>query len=274
MTEKNWPCFFFSAHHMRAEKRFSSKKGKMRLSLLPALLLLAACLFHTASAWIETPPFVPPYYNQTVIEAFASKILLNPPADWPGNPYDIDPSLANTTWDDSVCGVYYPDLNNRSTYYIVNYSSAEEATNAGAFVTHLHPCGLCSTTKDLAIYMNYSDLTNPVRECALKSLISDQWAKQCLMDIGFTEPCATIWLQDAENTRKLCLDICLEAWIEKWPNNIPANSTNMNPCIACDEYKSGPIFKRVAGRTRRDSGLPSSINRPADEIYPVYHYYY
>lgn len=238
------------------------------------MLLLAACLFHTAASWIETPPFVPPYYNQTVIEAFASKILLNPPADWPGNPYEIDPSLANATWDDSVCGVYYPDLNNRSTYYIVNYSSAEEATNAGAFVTHLHPCGLCSTTKDLAIYMNYSDLTNPVRECALKSLISDQWAKQCLMDIGFTEPCATIWLQDAENTRKLCLDICLEAWIEKWPNNIPANSTNMNPCIACDEYKSGPIFKRVAGRTRRDSGLPSSINRPADEIYPVYHYYY
>jgi hypothetical protein len=48
----------------------------------------------------------------------------------------------------------------------------------------------------------------------------------------------------------------------------------MAPCIACDEYKSGPIFKVVAGRTRRDSGLKSNINRPASEIYHVTHYYY
>ena len=37
----------------------------------------------------------------------------------------------------------------------------------------------------------------------------------------------------------------------------------LNPCLECDEVKSGPLFKYYAGRTRRDSGIVSSIPRPA-----------
>jgi hypothetical protein len=81
-------------------------------------------------------------------------------------------------------------------------------------------------------------------------------------------------MYDAKNTRKDCLWICLYEWAIGAPNNIPTNSTNLNPCIKCDEDKSGPIFKVVAGRTRRDSGLKSSINRPPNSIYEVTHYYY
>jgi hypothetical protein len=55
---------------------------------------------------------------------------------------------------------------------------------------------------------------------------------------------------------------------------------SLNACLACDEAKSGPTFKAVAGRTRRRSGLSSAIARPClDEqgepaIYPVEHYYF
>ena len=216
--------------------------------------------------------WAPPIYNSTVWEAFAAKTLLNPLPPLKGDPYD-DPNF-NTTWPDSVCAVVYPDPTNRTTYRLETYETAEAAQADGAFVTHEHPCGYCSSTKDLAVYMKYQDLTNPVRNCGLKGFFSESWAMECLQEIGFSEQCSNIWFYDEQNTRKECEWICLKDWFLHVPNNVPANSTNLNPCIQCDEDKSGPIFKKVAARTRRDSGLKSSINRPANQMYHVYHYYY
>lgn len=45
------------------------------------------------------------------------------------------------------------------------------------------------------------------------------------------------------------------------------------PCIQCDEDRSGPVFKIVAGRTRRNSGLPNAICRPCSEVQPLVHDY-
>ncbi|KAK5581693.1 hypothetical protein RB653_001730 [Dictyostelium firmibasis] len=217
--------------------------------------------------------FDPPSYNQTVIDSFSSKTLLNPQQNLTFNPYELQ--NFNTTLNNSVCGVYYPDENDRSAYYLQNYTSAEEAEASGAFVTHLHNCGYCSTTKDLAMYMLHFDLTTPIRDCAIVSFVSDEISLDCIQhSAGLTYNCAVIWLYDALNTRKYCLDICLYDWVMHVPNNVPKNSTILNPCIQCDEDKSGPIFKLIAGRTRRDSGLLSAINRPPDSIYNITHYYY
>jgi hypothetical protein len=46
---------------------------------------------------------------------------------------------------------------------------------------------------------------------------------------------------------------------------------SLNACIQCDEDNSGPVFKSVAGRTRRNSGLPSGLCRPCNSVYPVVH---
>ena len=35
----------------------------------------------------------------------------------------------------------------------------------------------------------------------------------------------------------------------------------------------GDVFKEVARRTRRSSGLPSALCRPCDEVYPLVHEY-
>jgi len=48
----------------------------------------------------------------------------------------------------------------------------------------------------------------------------------------------------------------------------------LNKCLQCDEDKSGPIFKYESGRTRRNSGIKSEIDRPVDQIYNVSHCYY
>ncbi|EGC29556.1 hypothetical protein DICPUDRAFT_9842, partial [Dictyostelium purpureum] len=218
--------------------------------------------------------FNPPLYNQTVIDAFESKTLLNPLDDLDYNPYKIE-NYNYTLNNSTVCGLYYTNPNDRSTYYLYNYTSAEEAVESGAYVTHLHHCGYCSTTKDLSSYMAHMDLTSPIRDCAIVTFVSEEISLDCIQhSAGFTHNCALIWLYDALNTRKDCLDICLYDWIMHVPNNVPANSTTLSPCIQCDEDKSGPIFKAVAARTRRDSGLKSAINRPPDSIYNITHYYY
>jgi hypothetical protein len=151
--------------------------------------LLISSLVVVGMAW------TPPTYNETVWTAFAEKTLLNPLPPSTNDPYDI-PNF-NTTWVDHVCAVVYPDPANRTAYRLENFESKEEAVAAGAFVTHLHPCGYCSTLKDLSVYMKYPDLTNPVRNCALKSFISMDWAIDCLHSIGFTPECSRIWLQDS-----------------------------------------------------------------------------
>ncbi len=110
----------------------------------------------------------------------------------------------------------------------------------------------------------------------------------CLMALGFSIECASIWKWNVENTRSKCLEVrdktcciyclrmchkmltllssqvCLLAWIHDDPNNNPDGS--LNDCLQCDEDKSGPNFKYFAGRTRRNSGIPSSIQRPPEEV--------
>lgn len=39
---------------------------------------------------------------------------------------------------------------------------------------------------------------------------------------------------------------------------------HLNPCLQCDEDKSGTLFKYYSGRTRRNSGIKSEIDRPED----------
>jgi hypothetical protein len=40
----------------------------------------------------------------------------------------------------------------------------------------------------------------------------------------------------------------------------------LNPCLACDERKCGPAFKRCAGATRRRAGIVSDIQRSQGEV--------
>lgn len=137
-------------------------------------------------------------------------------------------------------------------------------------ITHLGPCGACSSMRDLQVYLENTDLTEPVRACGIQSLSGDQERGiQCLRDIGFSEACSMIWYYNTVNTRTQCLSTCLAHLQSAYVDTEGA----LNPCLACDEEESGPIFKAYAGRTRRNSGIPSAICRPCSTVSPVSHVY-
>lgn len=166
----------------------------------------------------------------------------------------------------SVCAVVVEG----TEYSLQTFADDAAAEAAGAQVTHDGACGLCSPLQDLAVYMREGDLTEPVRACGLMGLSGGEEAQlECLRELGFTEPCAQIWGYNTTHTRTMCLQVCLD--LLDAPYHEPDGS--LNACLQCDEDLSGPVFKAVAGRTRRNTGLASALCRPCEEVRRVVHRY-
>lgn len=78
------------------------------------------------------------------------------------NPYSDStcstvPAQSELDNDEAVCAYVYPFSDGQtscSSYSMVTFASRAAAESAGAVVTHLGSCGLCSTTQDLAIYLS------------------------------------------------------------------------------------------------------------------------
>jgi hypothetical protein len=279
-----------------------------------------------------------------------------------GKDFDRNPPRANTaidyvkkcyvTFESSLEWVEQERLKgNKIRYSLHSLTRAEAETKLNTFLTHHGPCGVCSQLEDLSVYLLKTDLTSPVRRCALKSVFSlgalDRYT--CLRELGFTPECSWIWYWNTVNTGKThssggCKSTCMMHWALGTPNNVPvgtgfnpcqpleeaegaeerlnappesaasssgavaacgasgsgsatasskkkkghcANTINGKPachpqmwqdgparmaaCLQCDECRSGPIFQKVAGRTRRASGIRSAIARP--DFKPVEHEY-
>ena len=91
----------------------------------------------------------------------------------------------------------------------------------------------------------------------------------CLLELGFTPACASIWAYNVEHTRAECQEICIELLSEPYH----ADDGSLNACLQCDEDRSGPVFKALAGRTRRNSGLASALCRPCETVWRIGHDY-
>jgi hypothetical protein len=161
-------------------------------------------------------------------------VLAEPLPELTADPYLSPPPPDDPP--DTVCAVLPDAPAMPRPYRLVTYASEAEARAAGASPTHFGHCGLCSTLADLAVFMRNNDMTAPVRACG---------------------------------TRTVCLDVCLSALSD--PYNQPDGT--LNPCLQCDEDQSGAVFKAVAGRTRRNSGLPNAICRPCTDVRPLVHVY-
>ena len=191
--------------------------------------------------------------------------LLHPYEELNSNPYQNPLNLPSTEgW---VCAVMVESLSNK-TYRLQNYESKEKAESEGAIVTHFDLCGVCSTLEDLAVYAENLDIGANVRQCGFQNFSAPfENLVSCIQDLGFSLPCAQIWAYNLRNTQAECLSFCL--------NNDPYHleDGSLSPCLECDEIKSGPVFKTVAGRTRRNTGIASSICRFCEEVNPVAHDY-
>ena len=202
-----------------------------------------------------------------LVTALRSKIPID------AMPLSGDPYLASQSSSpppahgSAVCGISFSA--DRIHYRLATFASPAVARTAGYAITHFGSCGTCSTLQDLAVYLDKPDLITPVRKCGVKWSASSRLA--CLEALGFSTPCAQTWLYNIGNTFRHCFSTCAWSWIE---GEAPTqNDGKLNHCLQCDEDRSGPVFKATAGRTRRNSGIHSSIPRPNDEIAPVIHNY-
>lgn len=179
------------------------------------------------------------------------------------NPYD-EPIPTKAP---GVCAVVIDDKVNK-TYHLETFASKEAAIAAGAIVTHVDACGACSTLQDLAVYAENLDVGAAVRTCAFYNLSSPLDSLiLCIENIGFTKPCAQIWAYNTKNTQAECFDVCIS-------NNTYNNEDGtLSECLQCDETKSGPVFKAVAGRTRRNTGIANAICRFCEEVEVLEHQY-
>lgn len=170
----------------------------------------------------------------------------------------------------AVCGIHYDNTVNCSTYQLKSYRNRTTAQAAGAFVTHLGECGACSTTQDLAVYMLYPNLNQLKAGCDRRAAINYADGVQCFQEtMGFTAACADIWTDHSRFTSRECRVICLA--LQNTPPNGAPPTCALNDCLQCETTKSGPIFKQYAGRTRRNSGLLSSIAVNCSSIANIVH---
>lgn len=216
--------------------------------------------------------FAPPSYSAAFIQSLTTDFQLSSPyPPLQSNPYD-QPAPPDDP-PGTVCAVLETGAQaaRPRPYQLVTYPSMDAAMAAGAHPTHFGHCGVCSTLANLAVYMRENDLSQPVRTCAFAGSVDGGGDPDvaCLMKLGFDLPCAQIWAYNTGHTRNVCLQTCLDHFTD--PYNEPDGT--LNPCLACDEQMSGPVFKAVAGRTRRNSGLPNAICRPCSQVQPLVHSY-
>jgi hypothetical protein len=209
--------------------------------------------------------------------AFAALLdwtLDNPPEVLSDNPYETTPDLQPDA--NAVCAVM---VTGNRTYRLDTFSetsvaaSIDAAQAAGGIITHGGACGACSSLADLEVYARIPDQTDPVRNCAMSNLgapVEDVDA--CIQDaVGFTPPCARAWAYNAIHDGEHCREICLISLLDAEPYNQEGGS--LNDCLQCDEDVSGAVFKAIAGRTRRNSGLASAICRPCETVWRIDHLY-
>ena len=211
-----------------------------------------------------------PDYTAADVDALAAWKLVTPYAELTSDPY-VGPAPAppSTAQADAVCAVV-PASAGSHDYELQTFSSSNEAKSHGAIPTHFGACGLCSPLADLQVYMKNPDLGAPVKACGLKYISGPKSAHlKCLQDLGFDLPCAEIWYYNTTHTASLCLSACSGPGADTY--NLPDGT--LSPCLQCDEDKSGPVFKAIAGRTRRDTGIASAICRPCSEVRPLIHKY-
>lgn len=220
------------------------------------------------------------------IEMFKSMRATNP-YNLTCNPYDTQykgvpcettpPQNFTELGDTAVCGVLY-DLNTLDAnqcpteYSLQTFSDEASAEAAGATVTHYGACGVCSTTQDLASYIENTDLTSYGTKCSFEAGLKDFEAGiRCYQRAGFSRACAVMWVYNAEQTSDYCAGTCASFTFQQRPNNGPPPVCELDVCLDCDETHSGPLFGKVAARTRRRSGLISKIARPCEDILFVDH---
>lgn len=150
-----------------------------------------------------------------------------------------------------------------TTKTFINSEALEQDTE-GYFLTHYGACGACSSTQDLAVYMELQ-IDGFGVECAAKGMTSESAALDCFVEKGFSPGCAAVWVYNSLYTRDKCLFPCLNN--RGQAANEDAPGCPYNECLKCDETYSSETFRKTAGRSRRRSGLLSEVVHECSRLF-------
>jgi len=182
---------------------------------LLCILLLAVCLApaaegqdyaycgdcHCITGDEETcPTEAPPTEFRADYVAFLQSLEVTNPFELSCDPYQDDdtcettPPQSNLTalGDAAACGVIYEmeglsDDQCPTRYSLVSYASVDDLEAEGAVLTHHGACGVCSSTQDLAVYIEYPDLVTKGTECSIRGILDFDDGVACYQEVGYTE---------------------------------------------------------------------------------------
>lgn len=139
--------------------------------------------------------------SEDILKMFQSLVPTNP-FNLTCNPYETQytgipcettpPQNFTELGDAAVCGVLYDtttlDANQCPTQYsLETFPDLASAEAAGATMTHWGACGVCSTTQDLAVYIEYTDLTTLGVQCSAQAALKGfEGGVRCYMRVGYT----------------------------------------------------------------------------------------
>ena len=136
--------------------------------------------------------FVPPDYSAGFVDWLLARQHQNPPQRLGTDPYSSASEPEVSSAEQLCIAVFEAD---GTQYRLETHAEDSWVPTESQFITHRDGCGQCSSLQDLAVYMGHPDLTGPVRACGAQGFTDGEEAqRQCLLDIGFSEPCADIWL--------------------------------------------------------------------------------
>ncbi len=208
-----------------------------------------------------------PEYDEAFVASLKEWKLLNPPEELTEDPY-ANPD-AYPRRDDQFCAVMVENREEK-TYRLQTFDTLEEMENAGGILTHTTACAKCSSLNSLAFLIEMPDQTDPLRNCGLKGLGGDiEQVVDCIVELGFERPCAQVNAYNILNTSEHCGTICMQLLAEPYQEEDGA----LNECIQCDEDNAGDIFRALAGRARRNAGIPAALCRPCENMTHIIHKY-
>ena len=138
-------------------------------------------------------------------------------------------------------------------------------------------CGVCSSAQDFWVRIREGgDFESNSVFCAASYVLSsstDRFDKmiQCYLDVGLTEPCATLWAHFGAVNVLSCSDVCIPDENGITTLNEDPPSCEFGPCLQCSSVPQIE-FDLLSGRTWQNSGVTERIVRPCSAFSRIDHH--
>jgi hypothetical protein len=183
--------------------------------------------------------------------------------------------LPENTANSTVCAfLYEPDTEcqNRK-YQVLTYDSPEAAELAGAVVTHVGACGVCSDAANLWGRMaSIDDFETDTLICGVTYLLNQDKEKrfgelvECAMEAGLAPQCALLWGHYGATLLVQCSSACNTGTTAN--TNGPAPECELAECPACPKAWDGNM-RLLSGRSIEGSGLSDGTAKSCSRFFQI-----